>query len=1032
MLDSVIYLTENKTVRASITLFYILLLVTPAWLKAEPVAVKALETIPCSQTIRTATALYNDGRGNPTDFETAFELFESAADQGDPVAQYYTGHMYLNARGTFLDTKAAWRYFKLAADQGVDRAYGRLSYMLTRGLSVAQDWPRAIHYLRIAAQSDVQSMNNLANYIIAGKTAGTEVEALDLLKKAVAANNLNALNNLGYYHTSGTLSQPDPEYGIQLLLRAVELGDTRALDNLWRLRRGRSQLVKKEHAAIQNLPSATKHSEKEAYKWIREPVAVYRQAGIEAGLDRLEDTLNVWLRSNRLYPFRRQVWWEAQALSGREDPEWSYRLYQWLYQKCKADYLRRNPNKVYLDSAMLHNLSKEQLATGRIAGMAQTSEWVYQGFLANERIDLNLQPAEAMQLGQPKLPRTWQLQTVVHMQPGSHNSKKKIGTPLFYGDIFGLIVLPRADLYQGAWRGTLGYTQWIRDWVDAVLRHGIENAVSRPNEVWQAQADAAFLDAQVYEWLGFYNKALQQYAIPIDSNQSGYASRHLHEARTRKVRLELNSHQSPSENLESLQTLRQLRKDNKFDTTRAPLEVDLAIASLLRHEGQHQAAREKLDDVLSAATSERLFLARIDALRQRAIWGLADQDTTQVEDDLIQLLQLSRSKGLKINEPELYHLYARLKASQGDIAAAIDLQHTSIEFCESIDLYAWLPLRYLELAEWYQQIGNDALVEHYLQLARKLINQPGAEYPQWIRKATKDRLQQNSSTNNTAKTPNADTRQPHKPPQTASSSGAKTSVQAIDLQPVKLVSVPIKGKPALGLFTLTNSSANTQSLQLTAAGHIQHFQATSQGDYQLSLNLNKDFTLRSLDIELQGNTQYLIYVDAPAGQEPLDLTLTTTPDEGQTQQATFQFHESGDANENAVINAAYLEGNPFYMVSVFHLLQRSEQSSATSLDLRIRASSPARIEAYSGDGELIFIDADGDGTFTSPGDILRSDTDSDGHPNVPFLTDSDSSSLELMILPESLPVNGMLDIHIESQSDQGWRSDSVDTIHYHE
>ncbi|HBR93493.1 MAG TPA: hypothetical protein DEA90_04950, partial [Opitutae bacterium] len=148
--------------------------------------------------------------------------------------------------------------------------------------------------------------------------------------------------------------------------------------------------------------------------------------------------------------------------------------------------------------------------------------------------------------------------------------------------------------------------------------------------------------------------------------------------------------------------------------------------------------------------------------------------------------------------------------------------------------------------------------------------------------------------------------------------------------------------------------------------------------------------------------------------------------------ATFQFHESGDANENAVINAAYLEGNPFYMVSVFHLLQRSEQSSATSLDLRIRASSPARIEAYSGDGELIFIDADGDGTFTSPGDILRSDTDSDGHPNVPFLTDSDSSSLELMILPESLPVNGMLDIHIESQSDQGWRSDSVDTIHYHE
>jgi TPR repeat protein len=1006
--------------------FLFLLLISQV---AAQISVRPLESVPTSEAVALASERYNDGDGNYEDFAKVFEIFKSASEAGDPVAQYYVGHMYLNAQGTVLNEAEAWRYFEMAAKQGIDRAYGRMSYMLELGVGFERDAERALRYCRIAAQSDVQSMNNLAFYILSGKAKGTEEEAVSLLEQAVAAGNPFALNNLGYFNSFGRLKNSNPDYGIELLHRAAAKGHFGALRNLWNLKLGGSSIVAKGHPRLDNLPDEETIHQPQARKLVLEAVEGYREAGIEAGLRKLDDKLQVWIRAQPLHPFRRQVWWEAQVLSGRDDPEWSYRLFKWLYEKTESDYLRRNPDRFYLDSTMLHNLSKEQVATGRIAGLTETSERIRKGFRINERIELDLQPRNALRHWEPQLPRTQELQTTVRRQPGSQHKEENIGSPLFYGDLHGLIVLPRASLYQGNWRETLGYSQWAHDWIDAVIKDGIDATVSRPNEVWQLQADVAQLEAEVFEWLGFYDKALERFAGVIEADRSGYRFRHLHEARTGHALLSIATHQAPEEDAESLQALRELRANNNFDTKRAPLEVDLAIAGFLRLQGDHSAANQQLNAVVSHATSERLFLVRVNALRQRIIWSLEDGITTGVEEDLILLLNLCRSKGLKVNEPELYHLYARLKASEDNLPAAINLQQKAIGFYQSIDLYTWLPLRYLELASWYFQIGNYALAQYYMDLARTLIDQSGAEYPAWIVAQARQMLEELMIAFGGLPSPERGSGVAAMPAQSTEAATTHASSQ-IDLQPIHAVSIPLQSKPAYGLFTLTNLGAATQTIWLTAEGRIKRFEATELGDFQIDVDAEAEFEKTVMEVELMGNMKYLIYVQAPAGQQPLDMKIAVEQDGIPVKEALFEFPESDAVNESAVINAAYIEGNPYYMVSVFHLLQRMETQTRHSMDLRIRASVPARIEGYSGDGELLFVDADGDGAFDSPGDILRSDSNGNGFPDVEFASGSDTTSIELMVIPASRPESNTIDLIIETRDGSGWRVDAVDTIRF--
>ena len=68
------------------------------------------------------------------DYATAFAESRSAAETGDPTAQYMLGYLYARGEGVAADLVLAWKWFALAAGQGdeiaadwIDRLSRRMS-----------------------------------------------------------------------------------------------------------------------------------------------------------------------------------------------------------------------------------------------------------------------------------------------------------------------------------------------------------------------------------------------------------------------------------------------------------------------------------------------------------------------------------------------------------------------------------------------------------------------------------------------------------------------------------------------------------------------------------------------------------------------------------------------------------------------------------------------------------------------------------------------------------------------------------------
>lgn len=112
-----------------------------------------------------AEASFRDGleayRGG--DHLRAAELWEDAAQAGDPAAQRNLGLMYLNGVGVLRDPATAADWFRRAADQDFAPAAANLADLYLKGNGVEADPERAFRYMKQAAEGGLaESMHNLA------------------------------------------------------------------------------------------------------------------------------------------------------------------------------------------------------------------------------------------------------------------------------------------------------------------------------------------------------------------------------------------------------------------------------------------------------------------------------------------------------------------------------------------------------------------------------------------------------------------------------------------------------------------------------------------------------------------------------------------------------------------------------------------------------------------------------------------------------------------------------------------------------
>ena len=86
------------------------------------------------------------------DYETAYEIWQPMAEQGDARAQHRRGVMYRLGRGVAQNNTEAARWYRAAAEQGNARAQTSLGFMYQSGQGVAQDDAEAVRWYRAAAE----------------------------------------------------------------------------------------------------------------------------------------------------------------------------------------------------------------------------------------------------------------------------------------------------------------------------------------------------------------------------------------------------------------------------------------------------------------------------------------------------------------------------------------------------------------------------------------------------------------------------------------------------------------------------------------------------------------------------------------------------------------------------------------------------------------------------------------------------------------------------------------------------------------
>lgn len=182
---------------------------------------------------------YEMGIGVATAPQTAFMLYQKAAQQGNTTAMYNLAKLYTKGRGVQenLDKAIHWykkiievepdnlntlyslgwaymkkedytqamRWYRVASDKGSIEAQSAIAWLYRQGLGVPQDKVKSVElYLRAAEKGDSNAMINLAKAYLNGEGIDKNVEkAMGLYHKAADAGNATAQGYLGYLYVMG-------------------------------------------------------------------------------------------------------------------------------------------------------------------------------------------------------------------------------------------------------------------------------------------------------------------------------------------------------------------------------------------------------------------------------------------------------------------------------------------------------------------------------------------------------------------------------------------------------------------------------------------------------------------------------------------------------------------------------------------------------------------------------------------------------------------------------------------------------------
>lgn len=95
-------------------------------------------------------------------YDAAFRLAQSAAEQGDSKAMLVLGLLYYEGKAVARDYTAALKYWRTSAGLGNSRAQNNIGTLYLHGFGVKKDYAEAVRWLQLSAShNDAYAYGNL-------------------------------------------------------------------------------------------------------------------------------------------------------------------------------------------------------------------------------------------------------------------------------------------------------------------------------------------------------------------------------------------------------------------------------------------------------------------------------------------------------------------------------------------------------------------------------------------------------------------------------------------------------------------------------------------------------------------------------------------------------------------------------------------------------------------------------------------------------------------------------------------------------
>lgn len=716
----------------------------------------------------------------------------------------------------------------------------------------------------------------------------------------------------------------------------------------------------------------------------REVARVYEEKGIKAALDKA-DVLNaaLWeIPKDRFAPkmrtdyrgrdtpegiMRFEMWREAQFRTGSWDSLWALEIFKWIDDH-QLEYIGSRRSRL---DPLANNIHSNYFALGRMGEAHLLTQE-----MANEleRYGLNTETEELEDLGpwHPDFP-------LLRMRPFRikryENSNDSLNGFYRYTYFSSMARIVRQSLAEGKWQQAGELCIWIQAYADAFGKSGPYRKDNQGFQTRQSYSTSSVKLANILELHGELHLAVEVLDELIARNHRdyGYAT-HL-EALVYRETLLIKLGRSSPDAIDRVAGYYMRYQKKKHQAGGVASIRSVQYAKILHHFGRTEEAWEMihyLESNLNERSVDELNTLRLAKIHMALREGLYED----VEAWLMESLEYSRSKGLKIHEPELYKLYAELEAARGKMTAAISLIGEAHRLNNALGL-------------------KDAANENKLALAN---------YEKELHDTSSGAI--------------------------AGSSGELPI--SCDLQPEAMTSVSLTDRSAIGRFALSNPSNSEATGTLEIVGEI------ASVVYDTTTNTvvvtASDTKLGSHQEQIVLNAQDQLIIETHAKSPPLDpkqVTLKWMHSEHPTVTAAWTYSSSETAVRKSFINASSVKDNPFYLVPIFHTLQRASIYNDEANDFRLVASSPIRVEVYASDtGELLCIDANGDGDLMDSGDQLFKDSDHDGHADITFDTNSETVAIEVYFRNIEPIDDSPVELSLELKVGELWETQAINQISF--